>query len=155
MPTPEVGLPDIIVGDMDSVSDQALQGKCERVVHAYTDGRAPGLERLKKLGLKATVFAAPGTSEDVALLLAAGKGADIIVAVGTHSNMIDFLEKGRPGMASTFLTRLKIGDKLVDARGLGKLYPGQARGLGYRLFALPDAGGGFALWSADSPSLLS
>lgn len=119
----EVGLkPHIILGDMDSVSDGALRGKCERVVHAYTNGRAPGLERLNRMGLKSTVFAAPGTSEDVALLLAAGKGADIIVAVGTHSNMIDFLEKGRPGMASTFLTRLKIGDKLVDARGLGKLY---------------------------------
>lgn len=119
----EVGLiPDIIVGDMDSISDAALSMKCERVVHAYTDGRAPGLARLERLGLKFIVFAAPGTSEDVALLLAAGKGADIIVAVGTHSNMIDFLEKGRPGMASTFLTRLKIGDKLVDAKGLGKLY---------------------------------
>lgn len=114
--------PNIILGDMDSISDKALRLPCERIVHAYTDGKAPGLKRLTQLGVKATVFAAPGTSEDVALLLAAGKGADIIVAVGTHSNMIDFLEKGRPGMASTFLTRLKIGDKLVDARGLGKLY---------------------------------
>lgn len=119
----EQGLkPDIILGDMDSVSDRALLMPGEKVVHAYTDGRVPGKERLDKLGVKHTVFAAPGTSEDVALLLAAGKGADIIVAVGTHSNMIDFLEKGRPGMASTFLTRLKIGDKLVDARGLSKLY---------------------------------
>jgi uncharacterized membrane-anchored protein len=114
--------PDIILGDMDSVSDRALQGECERVVHAFTDGRAPGRKRVEELALKYTVFAAPGTSEDVALLLAAGKGADLIVAVGTHSNMIDFLEKGRPGMGSTFLTRLKIGDKLVDARGLSKLY---------------------------------
>ncbi|HOB35019.1 MAG: hypothetical protein GX090_00375 [Firmicutes bacterium] len=117
--------PDIVVGDMDSISDKALHCRCERIVHAYSDGRAPGLERLNKLGLKATVFAAPGTSEDVALLLAAGKGADLIVAVGAHSSMIDFLEKGRPGMASTFLTRLKIGDKLVDARGLSKLYQGR------------------------------
>lgn len=119
----EFGLrPNIIVGDMDSVSDEALREKCERVVHAYTDGRVPGRDRLDRLGVRHTVFAAPGTSEDVAFLLAAGKGADIIVAVGAHSNMIDFLEKGRPGMASTFLTRLKIGDKLVDARGLSKLY---------------------------------
>lgn len=117
--------PHIILGDMDSVSDRALLGKCERVVHAYTDGRVPGKERVEKLGVKYTVFAAPGTSEDAALLLAAGKGADLIVAVGTHSNMIDFLEKGRPGMGSTFLTRLKIGDKLVDARGLSKLYQGR------------------------------
>jgi uncharacterized membrane-anchored protein len=116
---------DIILGDMDSVSDRALLSKCERVVHAYTDGRVPGKQRVEELGVKYTVFAAPGTSEDVALLLAAGKGADLVVAVGTHSNMIDFLEKGRPGMGSTFLTRLKIGDKLVDARGLSKLYQGK------------------------------
>lgn len=114
--------PNIILGDMDSVSDRALMKGSELVVHAYSDGKAPGKERLESLGVKFTVFAAPGTSEDVAMLLAAGKGADLIVAVGTHSNMIDFLEKGRPGMASTFLTRLKIGDKLVDARGLSKLY---------------------------------
>lgn len=119
----EYGLkPDIILGDMDSVSDRALKMGCEKVVHAYPDGRAPGRARLEKLGIRATTFAAPGTSEDAALLLAAGKGADLLVAVGAHSNMIDFLEKGRPGMASTFLTRLKIGDKLVDARGLSKLY---------------------------------
>lgn len=114
--------PQIILGDMDSVSDRALRGKGERVVHAYTDGRVPGKERLDKLGVKYTLFAAPGTSEDAAMLLAAGKGADLVVAVGAHSSMIDFLEKGRPGMGSTFLTRLKIGDKLVDARGLSKLY---------------------------------
>lgn len=117
--------PDIILGDMDSVSDRALLGECERVVHAYADGRVPGRERVEKLGVRHTIFPAPGTSEDVALLLAAGKGADLIVAVGTHSNMIDFLEKGRQGMGSTFLTRLKIGDKLVDARGLSKLYQGR------------------------------
>ena len=128
--------PDIILGDMDSVSDRALKLGRERVVHAYTDGRAPGKDRLQNLGVKYTAFAAPGTSEDVAMLLAAGKGADLIVAVGTHSNMIDFLEKGRPGMASTFLTRLKIGDKLVDARGLSKLYQGKmTMGWAVALFA--------------------
>lgn len=115
--------PDIVLGDMDSVSDSTLAGDCERIVHAYPDGRIPGEERLSRLGVKYTVLATPGTSEDAAMLLAAGKGADLIVAVGTHSNMIDFLEKGRSGMGSTFLTRLKIGDRLVDARGLSKLYP--------------------------------
>lgn len=114
--------PDIILGDMDSVSDRALLGRSERVVHAYTDGRVPGERRLGELAVEYTVFAAPGTSEDAAFLLAAGKGADLVVAVGAHSNMIDFLEKGRAGMGSTFLTRLKIGDKLIDARGLSKLY---------------------------------
>ncbi|HHV34492.1 MAG TPA: hypothetical protein GXX59_02800 [Syntrophomonadaceae bacterium] len=114
--------PDIIVGDMDSVSDETLRSGAEIVVHAYPDGGAPGLERVNKLGLEAVVFPAPGTSEDIALLLAHDKGAELIVAVGTHSNMIDFLEKGRPGMASTFLVRLKVGSILVDAKGVSKLY---------------------------------
>lgn len=115
-------LPDIIIGDMDSVSDRALKNCREIIVHAYTDGRAPGMERIKTLGLDAKIFSAPGTSEDIAMLLAYEKGAELIVAVGAHSNMIDFLEKGRKGMASTFLTRLKVGNCLVDAKGVNKLY---------------------------------
>ena len=119
----EFGLkPHLIIGDMDSVSDQALRSGAELVVHAYPDGRAPGLKRIRQLNLAAVTFPAPGTSEDLALILAYEKGADLIVAVGTHSNMIDFLEKGRPGMASTFLVRLKVGSILVDARGVSKLY---------------------------------
>ncbi|SDK50485.1 putative cytokinetic ring protein SteA [Natronincola ferrireducens] len=115
-------IPDIIIGDMDSVSDNALIKCKEIIVHAYPNGEAPGLERINTLNLKAKIFPAPGTSEDIAMLLAYEKGADLIVAVGTHSNMIDFLEKGRKGMASTFLVRLKVGSKLVDARGVNKLY---------------------------------
>lgn len=119
----EFGLtPDIIVGDMDSVSDECLKKCKEIIVHAYPDGRAPGMDRVKALGLDAIAFPAPGTSEDIAMLLSYDKGADIIVAVGTHSNMIDFLEKGRKGMASTFLVRMKVGSKLIDARGVNKLY---------------------------------
>jgi len=114
--------PDIIIGDMDSVSDEALISCKEVVVHAYPDGRAPGLPRVKSIGIKAKTFISPGTSEDIAMLLAYEKGADLIVAVGTHSNMIDFMEKGRKGMASTFLVRLKIGAILVDAKGVSKLY---------------------------------
>lgn len=114
--------PDIIVGDMDSVSDRSLSVSKEIIVHAYPNGRAPGLERVRELGIEPVLFQSPGTSEDITLLLAYEKNADLIVAVGTHTNMIDFLEKGRPGMASTFLVRLKVGDKLVDARGVNKLY---------------------------------
>jgi len=116
--------PEIIVGDMDSVSDEALKSGAEIVVHAYGNGgrEAPGLARVRKLGLDAQVFPVQGTSEDMAMLLAYEKGADLIVAVGTHSNLIDFLDKGRAGMASTFLTRLKIGSKLVDAKGVSRLY---------------------------------
>ena len=114
--------PDVIVGDMDSVTDEALKKAKEIVVHAYVDGRAPGLKRVQDLGLDAVVFPAPGTSEDIAMLTAYEYGAELIVALGSHSNMIDFLEKGRKGMASTFLVRLKIGAKLIDAKGVNLLY---------------------------------
>jgi len=119
--------PDIVVGDMDSVSDATLFCGAELVVHAYRDGRSPGLERLAGLGLQPAVFAAPGTSEDIALLMAYEKGAELIVMVGAHSNIHDFLEKGRKGMASTFLVRLKAGSVLVDAKGVGKLYKSRVR----------------------------
>ena len=114
--------PDLIVGDMDSVSDDALRCGAEIVVHAYRDGRAPGLERVRALGVEPVVFPATGTSEDVAMLLADDKGATLIVAVGTHVTLVEFLDKGRQGMASTFLTRLRVGGKLVDAKGVSRLY---------------------------------
>jgi len=107
---------------MDSVSDEALRSGAEIVVHAYPDGRAPGLKRVQDMQLPAKVVPMPGTSEDVAMLLAFEKGADLLVAVGTHSNMVDFLEKGRKGMASTFLVRLRVGSILVDAKGVSQLY---------------------------------
>ena len=114
--------PEIVLGDMDSVSDSALRCGAEIIVHAYPDGRAPGKERVEALGVPVTLFPTAGTSEDAALLLAYEKGADLIVAVGTHSNLEDFLDKGRGGMASTFLVRLKVGSRLVDARGVSRLY---------------------------------
>ncbi|MEV0954005.1 putative cytokinetic ring protein SteA [Promicromonospora sp. NPDC050249] len=114
--------PDMIVGDMDSVSDRALACGAEIVVHAYRDGKAPGLERVKALGVEPVVFPATGTSEDITMLLADDKGAELIVAVGTHATLVEFLDKGRSGMASTFLTRLRVGGKLVDAKGVSRLY---------------------------------
>jgi uncharacterized membrane-anchored protein len=121
--------PDIIVGDMDSVSDRALESGAELVVHAYPDGTAPGRARIDGLGLPSAMLPSPGISEDVAILLAHEKGAELIVAVGTHFNLIEFLERNRAGMSSTFFTRLKVGDKLVDARGVSTLFRGRA-GLG-------------------------
>jgi uncharacterized membrane-anchored protein len=112
----------MIGGDMDSVSDKALRSGAEVVVHAYRDGRAPGLERVRQLGIEPVVFPATGTSEDVAMLLADDKGAELIVAVGTHATLVEFLDKGRSGMASTFLTRLRVGGKLIDAKGVSRLY---------------------------------
>jgi uncharacterized membrane-anchored protein len=114
--------PDVIVGDMDSVSDEVLRCGAEVVVHAYPDGRAPGLERVDALDVPAVVFPAAGTSEDVAMLLADELGAQLIVAVGSHATLVEFMDKGRAGMASTFLTRLRVGGKLVDAKGVSRLY---------------------------------
>lgn len=119
----EAGLrPDIILGDMDSASDAALRCGAELIVHAYPDGRAPGEARLVEMGLPHTVVPAAGTSEDVAMLMAHEKGADLIVSVGAHFNLIEFLDRKRGGMSSTFLTRLRIGEKLVDAKGVSRLY---------------------------------
>ena len=123
--------PHILLGDMDSVSDAALRCGAELIVHAYArsdrpsdEQDAPGMVRLRALGLAETakIFPVAGTSEDAALLLAHEKGANLIVAVGTHTNLEDFLDKGRGGMASTFLVRLKVGSRLVDARGVSHLY---------------------------------
>lgn len=129
--------PDIVVGDMDSASDDALRAAGEILVHAYPHGRAPGRKRVERLGVPYTCIRAHGTSEDLALNLAYDKGADLIVAVGTHTSLVDFLDKGRGGMASTFLSRLKIGDRLVDARGVSRLYRGgvTARQLGALILA--------------------
>jgi uncharacterized membrane-anchored protein len=121
--------PDVIVGDMDSVSDEALESGAELIVHAYPDGNAPGRERIDRMGLPSAVLPSPGISEDVAILLAHEKGAELIVAVGTHFNLLEFLERNRAGMSSTFFTRLKVGDKLIDARGVSSLFRGRA-GLG-------------------------
>jgi uncharacterized membrane-anchored protein len=118
----EVGLAaDMIVGDFDSVSDAALRSGAELVVHAYPDGRAPGADRLHRLGLGFERVSAPGISEDLALQIAHGKGATLLVAVGTHFNLVEFLERDRAGMASTFVTRLKVGESLVDAKGVSRL----------------------------------
>src|SRR6266511_2073349 len=114
--------PDIILGDMDSVTNEALACGAEIVVHAYPDGRAPGRERVERLGLDARILPGAGTSEDMAMLLAYEADCDLIVAVGTQASMVDFLDKGRAGMASTFLVRLKVGTKLVDAKGVNRLY---------------------------------
>ncbi len=130
--------PDVIVGDMDSVSDRALGCGAELMVHAYRDGGAPGAARLEELGLAFTRVAAPGISEDLALLLAYEKGAELIVAVGTHFNLIEFLERDRAGMSSTFVTRLKVGEILVDAKGVSRLVSRQV-GL-WPLIAFAGAG---------------
>lgn len=119
--------PEIIIGDFDSVSERALATGAELVHHVHLDGRAPGREALVAGGRPYHEFVADGTSEDVAMLLAYEAGAQLIVAVGTHATMVEFLDKGRQGMSSTFLTRLRLGPLLVDAKGVNRLYEGRVR----------------------------
>jgi uncharacterized membrane-anchored protein len=114
--------PQLIVGDMDAVSDAALATGAEVVVHAYPDGRAPGLARVQDLGIDAITFPTSGTSEDAAMLLADHNGAELVVAVGSHATLTEFLDRGRSGMASSFLTRLRLGAKVVDANSVSRLY---------------------------------
>jgi len=120
--------PAMVVGDMDSVTDAALKCGAELVVHGYTDGRAPGKARLDMLGLESTAFHYPGTSEDIAMLIAFEKGAQLITMVGAHTNLIEFLDKDRKGMASTFLVRLRVGSVLMDAKGVSQIYRQRVRG---------------------------
>ena len=132
-------VPDIIIGDMDSVSERTLalalrhrgvfrqHPPPEVLVHAYPGGRAPGRDRLESLHIPYKVMEGTGTSEDMAFLLAHGKGADLIVAVGTHGNLREFLDKGRGGMSSTFLVRLRVGEIMMDAKGVSRLYSGRVR----------------------------
>lgn len=127
--------PDLIIGDMDSVSDRALllgrprrgsRRPTELILHAYSDGRAPGRERLEALGVPYKPVKAVGTSEDLAFLLAHERRAELIVAVGTHGNLREFLDKGRDGMSSTFLVRLRVGEILMDAKGVSRVYGGRS-----------------------------
>jgi uncharacterized membrane-anchored protein len=144
--------PDVIVGDMDSVSDKALKSGAELVVHAYPHGVAPGAARAEELGLRYEIVPATGISEDVALLLAYEKGSELIVAVGTHFNLIEFLERNRAGMSSTFLTRLKVGEILIDAKGVSRLASRQVGLLPLVVFALAGFAA-IAVAIAVSPAL--
>ena len=114
--------PQMIVGDMDSITDEALRCGAELVVHGYQNGAAPGQPRINEMGIPSTVFHYPGTSEDIAMLIAYEKGAELIAMVGGHTNLIEFLDKDRKGMASTFLVRLRVGSILVDAKGISQIY---------------------------------
>ncbi|MFV1989628.1 MAG: putative cytokinetic ring protein SteA [Acidimicrobiales bacterium] len=124
----DIGLrPDMIIGDFDSVSKKALRSGAKLVVHAYESGVAPGAERLDRLGFEYVTWEAAGTSEDIAMLMAYDSHAELIVAVGAHNSMVEFFDKGRAGMSSTFLVRMKVGGILVDAKGVSRLYKNQVR----------------------------
>jgi uncharacterized membrane-anchored protein len=120
--------PDVIVTDLDDASDAALQCGAEVVVHSDSDGRPRQLDRLERLTVSHTTFVTGGTSEDAAILLAHAHRARLIVLVGSHSTLLEFLDIGRSGMASSFLTRAAAGSSLVDARAVAQLYSNRIRG---------------------------
>jgi uncharacterized membrane-anchored protein len=128
--------PDLVVGDLQAVSDEALRSGAEVVVHTDPEGRAPGLEQAQDLGVDAVRFPSAGTSEDIALLLADTHGAELVVTVGTHATLLEFLDRGRAGMASTFLTRLRLGGTLVDGKAASRLYRSRISGLALLLLVL-------------------
>jgi uncharacterized membrane-anchored protein len=133
----EAGMrPHLIIGDMDAVSDTALGAGAEVIVHAYPDGRAPGLARVQDLGIEAITFPTSGTSEDAAMLLADENGAELVVTVGSHATLTEFLDRGRAGMASTFLTRLRLGTKVMDANGVARLYRNRISGAALLLLVI-------------------
>lgn len=119
--------PDVIIGDFDSLSERAWNCGADLVHHVHPDGRAPGREELLEHGLPYQEFVIEGTSEDAAMMLMYEHRAELIVAVGTHATMVEFLDKGRAGMSSTFLTRLRLGPMLIDAKGVSQLYAGRVR----------------------------
>lgn len=115
--------PNVIVGDPDGLSTDTLRSGAEVVVPAHFDGHAPGLERVQDLGIGAVTFPASGNAEDLALLLADTHGADLVVTVGFQATLHEFLDRGRSGSnPSTFLTRLKLGSKVVDGKAVATLH---------------------------------
>jgi uncharacterized membrane-anchored protein len=115
--------PNVIVGDPDGLSTDTLRSGAEVVVPAHMDGHAPGLERVQDLGIGAVTFPASGNSEDLALLLADAHGATLVVTVGFQATLHEFLDRGRSGSnPSTFLTRLKLGSKVVDGKAVATLH---------------------------------
>jgi uncharacterized membrane-anchored protein len=118
--------PDIVVGELDSVSDLALTCGAELVLHVARDGRAPALHRLEELGAEHSVFRATGTGEDLALLLADAGGATFVALAGSHTTLTEFIDHGRAQMPGAFLVRLRLGSKLVDARTVAAVHQRRA-----------------------------
>lgn len=114
---------DVIVGDPDGIATDTLRCGAEVVIPAHCDGHAPGIERIQDLGIGAVTFPASGNAEDLALLLADTHGASLVVTVGFQATLSEFLDRGRSGSnPSTFLTRLKLGSRLVDGTAVATLH---------------------------------
>ena len=129
--------PDLVIGDMDAVSEAALREAGEVIAHANEHGRVDGLARVQDLRIEPIIFPTAGTSEDAAMLIAEAGRAKLVVTVGIRATLEEFLDAGRGGMASTVLTRLKLGGRLVDAKAAAQLF--QTRISGWALAALAVA----------------
>jgi uncharacterized membrane-anchored protein len=115
--------PHLIVGDPYQIETGTLKSADEVVVPAQPDGFAPGLERIQDLGIGAVTFPAVSNPEDLALLLAEAHGAELVIAVGFQATLHEFLDRGRSGSnPSTFLTRLRLGSKLIDGHAAATMY---------------------------------
>ncbi len=129
--------PDLIVGDPEQITTNTLRSGAQVVLPAAPDGHAPGLERIQDLGIGAMTFPATGSAADLALIIADHHGASLIVSVGHSASLEEFFDAGRrESNPSTFLTRLKVGTKLVDGKAVATLYRSRGHGGAIALFIL-------------------
>ena len=129
--------PQLIVGDPDQISAEVLKCGAQVVLPADADGHAAGLERIQDLGVGAMTFPAAGSATDLALLLADHHGAALLVTAGHTANIETFFDRTRSqSNPSTFLTRLRVGEKLVDSKAVATLYRNHISGGAIALLAL-------------------
>jgi uncharacterized membrane-anchored protein len=129
--------PALIVGDPDEMSVEVLRSGAQVVLPADADGHAKGLERIQDLGVGAMTFPAAGSAADLALLLCDHHGASLIVTAGHGASIEEFFDRSRQqSNPSTFLTRLKVGEKLVDAKAVATLYRSRVSGGAIALLVL-------------------
>ncbi|MBU9724102.1 MULTISPECIES: putative cytokinetic ring protein SteA [Bacillaceae] len=113
--------PDYIIGDMDSIPDNIVKYRSRFISHSYMDGRSPGRDRLRALSVDSESIPFPGLSEDLAIMLAFRSKAEHIYTMGCRASVTELVEKGRKGMGSTLLTRMYVGDRLSDLKGINRL----------------------------------
>ena len=129
--------PQLIVGNPEQMSAEVLTCGAQVVLPADADGHAGGLERIQDLGIGAMTFPAAGSAADLALLLVEHHGAALIVTVGQSASIEEFFDRTRvQSNPSTFLTRLKVGEKIVDAKAVATLYRSHVSGVSIALLVL-------------------
>jgi len=129
--------PQLIVGNPETMSADVLKVGAQVVLPADADGHADGLERIQDLGIGAMTFPAAGSAADLALLLVDHHGAALIVTAGQSASIEEFFDRSRQqSNPSTFLTRLKVGEKLVDAKAVATLYRSHISGAAIALLLM-------------------